>query len=455
MTIETQTTIAGRLAAFATGLDLADVPPEVLARAKSCLIHGLVVGAAGGRAGFGAVAEQAAWLEGGGSAHLLTSGAPAPAALAAFINGAALHARAQEDTHGTFHSGVVTIPAALAATEAVGADGRTFLAAVIAGYEVGTALSDPLTDLTTPPFRATGVFGPLSAAAAAGRALDLTKDQMASALSLAAAFAGGTSEAFAAGSDEWHYQSGTAAATGLLAARLAQAGATGSSRAFEGPAGYLECFAGESVAADDIATDLGVHWRLLEVTYKPYPVCAFNQTPAMLAARLADEHDLKPADVERLVVGMNVREATYPGVPDRGPFNQVTQTLMSAPFGIAAAFAEKHVSYATLERFEDPDILGLIERIEIVPEPDRPPKTARATLQLRDGRTIEDAIEDSLPLLAWDLEGVLDNARRLLPETQLNQATLTQLVKAVEGLDTTSRPADVLAALLDTGSPAA
>ena len=35
---------------------------------------------------------------------------------------------------------------------------------------------------------------------------------------------GGTSESFGAGTDEWHFQSGAAAAAGMMAAQLAEAG---------------------------------------------------------------------------------------------------------------------------------------------------------------------------------------------------------------------------------------
>ncbi len=60
---------------------------------------------------------------------------------------------------------------------------KAFLAAVTAGYEVGIALSAPLTELTTPPFRATAVFGPVAAAAAVGRIRGLGVEPMRSALS--------------------------------------------------------------------------------------------------------------------------------------------------------------------------------------------------------------------------------------------------------------------------------
>ena len=423
--------VNGRLGAFAAGVELDDLPEAVVERAKDCLIHGLVVAHAGVGVGFAEMAGEALGAA-SGEAHVLASGAMAPAPLAAFANGALLHARAQEDTHGTFHPGVTTIPAALAAAEAGAADGRTLLEAVVAGYEVGTAVSALVTERSTPPFRATGVYGPLAAAAAAGRVQRLDERRMGDALAFAAAFAGGTSEAFGAGTDEWHFQSGMAAAAGLLASGLARAGAQGSPNAFEGRAGYLDCFARGSDGAETIGAGLGHRWGILDVTFKPFPICAFNQAPALLAADLAREH---PGDIRSLILRMNEREATYPGMPGAGPFEQVAQTLMSTRFCVAVALAEGHITFADLQRYDDPLLLDLIGRIEVVPEPGRPPKTAAATLTLADGRVVDRAIEDSQPRLSWDGRAVRENARRLRPETRLSDAGLEALIAAVEALD--------------------
>ncbi|GGJ60502.1 MmgE/PrpD family protein [Streptomyces brasiliensis] len=429
------TSVIERLGAFAAGVTLDRLPAAVVSRAQDCLVHALVIGAAGVDAGFGETAEAALGAAVGTEAHLLASGRTAAPQLAAFANSALLHARAQEDTHGTFHPGVATIPAALAAAEAERVDGATFLSAVVAGYEVGTAISDPLTELTTPPFRATGLFGPLAAAAAVGRVLALDARQLTSALGLASGFAGGSSEAFAAGTDEWHYQPGVAALNGLLAAQLARAGAQGSLLAMEGEAGFLDCFVrGQAPSPDELAVDLGSRWRILDVTFKPYPICAFNQTPALVVAQLATTHGISPADVASLVVRMNEREATYPGVGYSGPFREVAQTLMSVRFGVAAALVDGHIDYAALTRFDDPTLLHLVERIDIIPEPGRPPKTAAATLTLIDGREIRMAIEDSAKELSWDSAGVRDNARRLRLETHLTEEGLKALFTAVEAL---------------------
>ena len=435
----THSTIAERLATFAAELDVDALPDTVRERAKACLIHALVVGIAGGAADFGRHAEQTSdgsieQPAAGGFARSLVTGHWHPAAAAAFINGVHLHARAQEDTHGTFHPGVSVIPAALAAAESGHVDGKTFLAAVTAGYEVGIALSAPLTELTTPPFRATAVFGPVAAAAAVGRIRGLGVEPMRSALSLAASMAGGTSESFGAGTDEWHFQAGAAAAAGMMAAQLAEAKVTGSPTAFEADAGYLQCFARSGPSADRIADDLGATWNILDVTFKPYPVCAFNQVPAMLGVRLR-ESGVAAEHVASIRLGMNEREAMYPGMPSRGPFTSTSHTLMSARFAFATGLVCGDITYESLHHFTDPEILDLIARIDLVPEPTRPAKTARATVTLRDGTTVDDAIEDGDALLSWTMGEVVANAERLAAEAHLSAQELSTLIESVNGID--------------------
>jgi 2-methylcitrate dehydratase PrpD len=442
-------TVAQRLGAFAAGLGAEELLEAVSLRAKSCLLHALVVGLAGSVADFGRQAEQ---ISVGvtdprpGLARSLRSGLWHPTETAAFINGVQLHARAQEDTHGTFHPGVCVIPAALAAAEGDNADGATILAAVVAGYEVGIALSGSLTELTTPPFRATAVFGPVAAAAAAGRVRGLDAETMTSALAIAVSMSGGTAESFGAGTDEWHFQSGGAAAIGVRAVQLARAGVTGSPAAIESASGFLDCFAPNSVPPE-LGVELGRVWNMLGVTFKPYPVCAFNQTPAMLAVRFQQKGH-RAQDISSITLRMNEREATYPGMPSAGPFTSVVATLMSARFAFASALTRGDITYATLLDFEDADIMDMVAKIDLIPEPDRRPKTAHAQVTLADGTTCVDAIEDSDVLLSWDMDGVLTNARRLAAEAGLGAPEFQDLVDAVCSVELMASPGPLVSSAL-------
>ncbi len=424
------------LALFSAELESGDIPQEVRERARACLVHGLVVGAASVQTGFGGIAEAAAGppLSSGG-ARSLVSGERYAAQVAAHINGTLLQARAQEDTHGTFHSGVVVLPAALAAAEVANGDGKTLLDGVIIGYEVGIALSRRYTELSTPPHRATGVYGPVAAAAAAARIMGLDVDRTAAALAIAAAHSGGTTESFGAGTHEWHFQSGLAAGSGVIAANLAAAGALGSDAAFEGPGGFLEAYPGTTEGAGEVASSLGSSWGILEVTFKPFPVCAFNQTPALIASRLHADDQVDVSKVESVRIEMNEREARYPGMDNQGPYEAIEETLMSTQFSVATALVGGEITFASLGRFDGDPQCRIAAATELVPLADREPKTAAIELKMSDGQIIRSSIEQPQPEFSWDAQGVRQNALRLRDETHLDEASLLQLLDSIGHCD--------------------
>jgi hypothetical protein len=151
---------------------------------------------------------------------------------------------------------------------------------------------------------------------------------------------------------------------------------------------------------------------------------------------------------------MNEREATYPGMPSRGPFTSTSHTLMSARFAFATALVCGDITYESLHHFTDPQILDLIQRIDLVPEPTRAVKTARATVTLRDGTIVDDAIEDCDALLSWSMGEVVANAERLAAEAHLSGEEFGTLIESVNGIDHARRLDPLIGAALAGGGGA-
>src|SRR5690606_39164031 len=87
-------------------------------------------------------------------------------------------------------------------------------------------------------FQGTPTCGVFGAAIAAGRLLGLDADGLQNALGLAASYSSGLSQFFVSGSDVKRLHAGKAAAQGLEAALLAQAGLSGPPDAIEGAQGF-------------------------------------------------------------------------------------------------------------------------------------------------------------------------------------------------------------------------
>lgn len=344
------------------------IPPEVMEKARVCLLNGYGIGLACFNTPYASVAAQAALAidgERSDGATLLTDGRKTSMLGATLANCSLFHGRAQEDACGAAHLGPIMIPLLTAAIECGRMPVERLLPALVAGYEVGGLMEAAYAPNTTPAgVRATPTYGALAAAAAAAYALDLDESKTAAALANAASFAGGTLQSFADGTDEWRYQLGVAARNGWVAAELARAGSVSAPHAIEGKSGFVRAYARTDCDADALLEQLGKTWMIHKVVFKPYPVCAFNQSPVMAALRFRER--LKGRSPARIRVRMNPYETGYAGMDSKGPFQSVSGTLMSIPFCIAQAMEHGAPTLQDMMVYDDPAVLSLIKRIDLV-----------------------------------------------------------------------------------------
>lgn len=425
------------LARFTASIDVARLPQAIVRRAQACLLYGLAVGIAAAEARSPHAAAAALDLEGSGtsaSATRLIDGHPVPASAAAFANAVLMHARTQEDAHPAGHVGVVIIPAAVAVAEHVATPGRELLAALVAGYEVALRIGrDHVTDASTRGLRSTPLYGVFGAAAATARLLHLDARQTLHALALAANAAGGLREFVTAGTEEFALHAGFAARNGITAALLAQQGVAAASSSLEGAAGFYRAY-GERGAdyARRIATGLGHDFELVDVTYKPYPTCQFHRgvIRGVLELRSRDAS----ADVEALRIRMHPFEADFVGVRYAGPFTSFAQTFMSAPFCAALALTRGAVTYGGLHQFDAPDILRVVQRVELIADPARPRYMPHVSLHRANGRDQEWDERAGAEGFRLTWQAAVEMTRRLCDEANVPPARAPELVAAVDRL---------------------
>lgn len=389
------------LAVFVAGLTYERLSSEVITKVRTNMLHDLSCAMAA--YDVATPAWELASELGPGEATLLCSGARAPAEMAAFANGVRLHARAQDDTHfaAKSHAGSIVLAATLAVAQKLGASGRDVLVAVVAGYETIGAVGELLAaQVTARGFRASSVFGPLGAAASVAKLLALDVEGTANAIAIATSFSGGLNQTWIDGSTEWRWEVGMAARNGVVAARLAAGGAHGAAHAFEGAAGFAAAFAGESDFTYG-PLELGRRWRILDVVYKPHPVCNITQSAVTVSAGLARDYDLQPSDVASVRCYLNPADRSYPGTLNAGPFLDVGGTLMSAPFCVAMALRDRRATLRGLARFDDSEMLELIARIEILPDEGLPVLSARVEIMTTDGRKVGDELIPDASTYNW------------------------------------------------------
>lgn len=428
--------LAREIARFVVSLDPETLPDRVVERLRCCVLNGFGIALGGLDTPFRPVAARAVLDTDGeipGGATLLGDGRRTTIAGAALANAALFHGRAQEDTCGTVHLGAVALPLLTAMIEAGRYPLDRFLPALAAGYEVAGLLDSTYGRVTAAAgFRASILYGTIGAAAAAGRLMGLDEERMAAALANAAAFTGGTLRSFVDGTDEWRYQVGIAAQTGLRAAALARAGSVSAPQALEGKAGFIASFAGGECDTAALLEPLGREWAVERVTFKPYPVCAFNQTPVTAALALRDRlGGRRPASV---TVRMNSYETGYPGMLESGPFDTVSGTLMSVPFCIATTLLYGIPDLRRMTDFTDPAVAALTGRIGVVTDPAVANLCTVIEAVMEDGSVVTQDQRMSAADYAYDRATVSAMIRRIGAEQRLDPVLYDRLEGFVDGL---------------------
>jgi 2-methylcitrate dehydratase PrpD len=162
-----------QLAEFCQGLSFEHLPPEVIHKAKLCLLD--YVANVYGSLELEAVSAVVDYIKSLGGKPQATAhgwGFKTDVHNAAFINGTTAEAIESQDGYrfGGSHPGVAVIPAVLAMAEEMGQNGREVITALVAGYEVANrvaAAGHPWQTLAG--FLPTGTSGAFGAAAAVAR----------------------------------------------------------------------------------------------------------------------------------------------------------------------------------------------------------------------------------------------------------------------------------------------
>jgi 2-methylcitrate dehydratase PrpD len=429
-------TVSQSIARFVHALDINRVPPEVAEKVRVCLLNGYGIGLGCHDTPYAVVGRRAALAMDGEVAQgatLLGDGRKTSVAGACLANSALFHGRGQEDTCGAAHLGTILIPMLTALVESRGVPLSRLLPALLCGYEAGGVLEYAYAGRTTPSgFRASPLYGTTAAAAAAGKLLGLSESQLAMALANAASFSGGILQSFAEGTDEWRYQVGVAARVGLVSAELARAGSVSASRAYEGKSGLVPSFAKIECDAGALAAALGRDWAVLRVTFKPFPVCAFNQTPVTAALVLREK--LAGATVKAARVRMNPYETGYAGMDAVGPFASVSGTLMSIPFCVAATLLYGVPDMRRMLTYDDAAVNGLISKIKLISDATVPTLCCKIEADTADGRTLVQDQRMTFADYSYDRAGVSALIRRIGREQAVPDAAYDKLEAFVAGL---------------------
>lgn len=258
------------------------------------------------------------------------------------------------------------IPAVFAAAEYTGADMRATIAGIVLAYEVQDRVGDVCEPVIDGGWDYV-VYTNFAAAAGAGKAMGLTKEQLAHALALAVVPNGPMFQTRVGQLSMWKgCAAANAARNGLFAALLARRGLTGPDHAFEGSCGFnkqyrvtvkLPTFGGGAIP-----------FTIEQSRFKAFPCdyeaqCCVTPAAELHKALSSNLHDIERIEIETYEHGVQCSADT------RDKWNPTTRETAdhSLPYVAAVALSRGTVwvDDFTEERIRDPKVHALMQKIEV------------------------------------------------------------------------------------------
>lgn len=341
-----------------------------------------------------------------------------PLATAAMLNAMLAHTLELDDVHtaSKTHGSASLIPAAWSCAEYLGKSGKDFLLAVVCGYEtvnrVGMAFG--VSAHRNRGWHATATCGVFGCAAACAKLLDLSVDQIVSALGMAGTQSSGVWAFLGDGSNCKILHPARAAADGIEAAFLSKAGMTGPEHIFDAKDGGLLYAMSDGGDVSKLSQGLGEVYEILNMDMKPYPCCRsahcaidgiLEIREQMLKAN-ADNGEkqaeilaqqIQAIEIDTYLVGYKQCAVSDGCLHPK----TILDAKFSTPYSVAAAFLYGTVG---MEQFEpevvfDPVVQNLLEKVTVYPADrftEQYPKHwgCHVKVIMQDGTVYEAEVED-------------------------------------------------------------
>jgi 2-methylcitrate dehydratase PrpD len=439
-------TITTEVVEYIQGITHDSIPDDVRQELHRCIVDGLAVMLSGSGAACSKVVHQYIRdTNTTGASAVVGTDIASSASLVALANGVAGHADDFDDTqlaqtpdriYGLLtHPTVPALASALAVGQEVGANGKDFLTAFCAGFEVECKIAEAMNpDHYIKGFHTTATIGVFASAMAAAKLYGLSLEQTRFALGIAASKSAGLRVNF--GTMTKPYHAGAAAENGIVAAQLARLGYQSDPNALDGQWGHFQVTSG-GCDSDRILGHLGNPYTLAwpGVSVKPYPCGSLSHPSMDTFLDLVLENDVKPEQVEeiRLGAGRNILN------PLRylDPKNEL-EAKFSLQFclSILALRRRAGTQEFTDEVVRSPAVREMMKRVKTYHSPEIEAKGSErmrslVEIKLKDGRRLSREAETSRGTPEWPMgrDGMAakfaECAHATLTETQVKTALET------------------------------
>ncbi|MGE0310535.1 MAG: MmgE/PrpD family protein [Lautropia sp.] len=336
------------------------------------------------------------------------------------------------------HPAIHVIPALIALAESGEATAEDFVAALVAGYEVGSRLGSA--SRLRAAMHPHGTWGTIGAAVACARLARLDARGMREAINVASSMTTASSKrTMLEGGLVRNVYAGLSNRDGLLALRLVQAGFTGER---DGPGSLFGGIVSEHFDREAAVRGIGSEWHLMQNYFKLHSCCRYNHGALDAVDAIGARGGLPAHD--RIA---SITVTTYDlaaELDDPAPRNTLAAKF-SVPFAVATRLVNGSSALPsfTWEAVRDPAVLALAAKVRVVEDPamtrrlplERP---ARVEITLDDGRSVQGEVgvnrgDDAAPYGRDELRGKFGIlAGRVWPASHAGRVLDATLVLAQE-----------------------
>ena len=344
---------------------------------------------------------------GRGTSRLVGSAEVTSAPAAALAHGILAQSFELNDLGVYVHPGACIVPACLAGMDLAPTEvsGDTFIAAIVAGYEVTVRLSEcvgPAAELDV-GWHTPGFHGAVGAAACTGMLLGLDEARIAHAIVIAADIAGGGLMLARLGSDIKRVHCGRGAETGVLSALLARQDMRSRLDTFEhADWGYCRTMVASATGfnLDAIRVGLGedfVAFRRTAMKYYPVGAEVIGMIDAVSELKL--RHGLKPSEVEQVVIGtpaffVKAEGHDFPVSDAEIHFNSEYGVAMALAHDVRPVYEDRSILEYWRTGYQQAQVRELAGKVRHVVDPELDKKNpygidSSVTVRLKDGRVLQ------------------------------------------------------------------
>ena len=445
------------LSEYVAKVKFADLPPEVVRKAKGIVLDTLGCAIAG----YTLAAHEFRWIysvaeEMGGNPEstVWLAGMKTSCPQAALVNGALVHTVDFDDTHmgSIAHLGASVVSSALAMGEKTGAGGPSVLTALVLAYEVAGRIGRVIMPSHYKYWHPTGTLGTVASAVVASKFLNLPPDRMEQSLSLAADGASGLRYCIDFGDFSKSLHPGFSAWKGILSSLVIGKGATGPKGLLEYKSGFCEAYS-DGPAMKHLTENLGSSYEVLTDSLKAFPTILCSHTPIQGTVQLMKAKNLRLEDVDAIHFRVT---PTAPGQGMNYSPDSALSARLSIPYCVSRAAADGYVAMDQFqdEKIKEPRVQAFMKRVTLESVPafnEKYPGTLAAELEIKtkDGKRYqgESIYPKGHPQNPMTEEEIKEKFRRLALNT-LGRTQIDRIIETVYRLDKLKSVGELVATLV-------